>query len=168
MVDAGKDDWFADLKRNVQEMKKALTKEQLEGIRGMRIKVGQFPGVVFDEPIYDVKMDYLNTVTSEYLDSKENLKRNQNVLDDKQGFENYKRKFEESISKPCNTFDDIMDPSLADYHMNGWFGLIVFEDVKKGDKDELEMLFDAGFCHSVMREIRKSICESYKHLVGRE
>lgn len=166
LTNAGKVHWFATLKKNVQEMKETLSEDQLAGINSMRKRIGQFPGVHFDEPIFKFKVVHLYTAIGEYLDEKQHFRGNYNMINEKEGFEIYKREFKERITKPCETFDEIMHPSLAYFYMNKIFGGIKFSDVQEGDKDELEMLLDAGFCHRLMKNtIRKTMDESYKLLM---
>lgn len=164
-TNADKNDWFAALKESVQEMKQSLSKDQLDGIHSMRVRVGQFPGVNFDEPIPNLDRSLIYTAISEYLDDKEHLKGNDNMLGRKEIFE---KEFYERIAKPCDIFYDIMGSSLLDFYMNEAFGVMTFKDVQDGNKDELEMLLDAGFCRKVTdHDTRKTIDESYKRLMSK-
>lgn len=162
-------EFFNQLERSAQETKRALTEEQQKDISSIVDKIsGLAEGqsqreFIFTEPIFTVPKLYIPAAISEYLHSKENLgsiDQLEVLFDEHRGMEFYQDKFEQNIGKPCEQLLKIWTVTLdAFYAIQRPEEL--FKQIKKYDVKDSQMLLNAGFCHIVMEDPKKSAIDAF-------
>lgn len=162
---------FDKLENSVKETKGALTEDQIKDISSIVEKISGFKGYdlveddeaekAFSEPIFKAEKLHISAAVSEYLESKENLRSKLEIIfDDTKGMEFYQEKFDKNIGKPCEELNRIWSPTLDAYY-EIQRSEELFKQIMKYDKNDYEMLLNAGFCHIVMRDPKSEVMNGF-------
>lgn len=128
-------DFYQSLKASVEETKKALSKQQLEELNGVREELDDFEDFKIDEPMFSADAQHYDVAIRIYLIGRRQI--------------NNKEEFEQKFTDLCKTVNQIWAQTFSDFYSKQSTGSLSYHDIKNHENQEnFDMLLNASVCYN--------------------